>query len=304
MSIYLASVLTNMALLSFLALSAYLVLVVGEVSFGQQAFFGIGAYAAATVTAVFHAGLPLALLIAGVFGGLAALLLGALTARLSGLYFSIATLSFAELCRLGLLQLRMPLEAGGRKTGPDGPEGFENIRWVFENDLGVHGFLALTVACLFALLGALLWMERGRFMRGARMVGKDALLAQSLGLCPACYRLIFIAFSGAVAGFGGALFAHFNSYIEPAMFGIMLGVHGLAYSIIGGLGTPLGPLLGVALDIGVLESIRALSQYRMIVFGGLVALLLIFLPEGILGPRTVSRLRAWLRWRALPLRRT
>ncbi len=297
MSLYLASVLTNMALLSFLALSAYLVLIVGEVSFGQQAFFGIGAYVAAAITALFHGSLVTALLAGAAMGGLAALLLGLLTARLSGLYFSIATLAFAELYRLSLLQLRFPVEVNGRKSGPDGPEGFENIRWAFENNRDVHDFLLLTSLCLLVLLGIFLWLERTRFMGNARLAGKDPILAQSLGVRPDFYRLVFIALSGAIAGFGGGLFAHFNSYIEPAMFGIMLGVHSLAYSIIGGLGTPLGPLIGVALDLGILESIRALSQYRMIVFGGLVALLLVFLPEGILGPRTVSRLRTWLRAR-------
>ena len=297
MSIYLASVLTNMALLSFLALSAYLVLIVGEVSFGQQAFFGIGAYIAATVTAIFHGSLLTALLAACATGALAALLLGLLTVRLSGLYFSIATLSFAELYRLSLLQLRFPVEVNGRKSGPDGPEGFENIRWAFENNLDVHDFLLLASLCLLVLLGVFLWLERTQFMKNARLAGKDGILAQSLGIRPDFYRLLFISASGALAGFGGGLFAHFNSYIEPAMFGIMLGVHSLAYAIIGGLGTPLGPLLGVVLDIGILESIRALSQYRMIVFGGLVALLLIFRPEGILGPQTVHRLKAWMRRR-------
>lgn len=297
MSIYLASTLTNMALLSFLALSAYLVLIVGEVSFGQQAFFGIGAYLAATVTTLAGGGLVVALIVAAVAGGVAALLLAVLTARLSGLYFSIATLSFAELYRLALLQVRFTREVDGRKTGPDGPEGFENIRWAFENNLGVHDFLTLSLLCLFALLGVLVYLERTRFMQNARLVGKDAVLAQSLGIRPGFHRLVFITAAGTVAGFGGALFAHFNSYIEPAMFGIMLGVHGLAYSIIGGLGTPLGPLLGVALDLGILESIRALAEYRMIVFGGMVALLLIFLPEGILGPRTVNKLRARIRGR-------
>ena len=292
MSLYLASVLTNMALLSFLALSAYLVLIVGEVSFGQQAFFGMGAYVAATITSIFHGDLVTALVAATLTGGFAALLLGCMTARLSGLYFSIATLSFAELYRLALLQVRFAVEVDGRKTGPDGPEGFENIRWAFENNLDVHDFLVLTSLCLLVLLGVFLWLERTRFMKNARLAGKDGILAQSLGIRPGFYRLFFITLSGGVAGFGGGLFAHFNSYIEPSMFGIMLGVHSLAYAVIGGLGTPLGPLIGVFLDIGILESIRALSQYRMIVFGGLVALLLIFLPEGILGPRTISRLKS------------
>ena len=90
MSVYLASILTNMALISFLALSAYLVLVVGEISFGQQAFFGIGAYVTATATVIFDAPVGFALLLSALCAGLVALLLAALTLRLSGIYFAIA----------------------------------------------------------------------------------------------------------------------------------------------------------------------------------------------------------------------
>ena len=78
----------------------------------------------------------------------------------------------------------------------------------------------------------------------------------------------------------------------------MLGVHSLAYGVIGGLGTPLGPLIGVGIDIGFLESIRIFSGYRMIVFGGLVAVLLIFRPRGILDEEMVHRIKlAWRRRR-------
>ena len=72
----------------------------------------------------------------------------------------------------------------------------------------------------------------------------------------------------------------------------LLGVHSLAYGLIGGLGTVFGPLLGVALDIGVLEATRSLQGYRMIVFGGLVAVLLIYRPRGLLDERLVD---AWRR---------
>ncbi|MDE0540096.1 MAG: branched-chain amino acid ABC transporter permease [Rhodospirillales bacterium] len=296
MSLYVASTLTNVALISFLALSAYLVLVVGEVSFGQQAFFGIGAYVTATVTAIFGGHVVVALLLSTIAGGLAALLLAALVIRLSGLYFAIASLCFAELLRLTLLRIRIPLEIDGRTTGMDGPEGFSNIRWIFENNFEVTDFLILTVLCLAALLVLLFFFERTTIMLRARLVGKDAILAQSLGIRPAQYRLAFIGLSGMVAGFGGALFALFNTHIEPQMFGVMLGVHALAYSIIGGLGAPLGPLIGVGIDIGLLESIRALSEYRMIAFGGLVAVLLILFPQGLLSPRVVNQLRARI-WR-------
>jgi branched-chain amino acid transport system permease protein len=73
----------------------------------------------------------------------------------------------------------------------------------------------------------------------------------------------------------------------------MLGVHSLAYALIGGLGTALGPLLGVVVDLGVLEATRIFHGYRMIVFGGLVALLLVFRPRGILDERLVHRFRVF-----------
>ena len=79
----------------------------------------------------------------------------------------------------------------------------------------------------------------------------------------------------------------------------MLGVHALAYGLIGGIGTVLGPLIGVAIDIGFLESVRAFQGYRMIVFGGLVALMLIFMPRGILDEKRVywlkTNARRWFR---------
>jgi branched-chain amino acid transport system permease protein len=83
--------------------------------------------------------------------------------------------------------------------------------------------------------------------------------------------------------------------VEPQIFNVMLGVHGMAYGLIGGLGTAFGPLIGVTLDIGFLESVRAIQGYRMVVFGGLVAILIIFMPRGILDEERVHRIRRF--WR-------
>ena len=87
------------------------------------------------------------------------------------------------------------------------------------------------------------------------------------------------------------LYAHSFTYIEPQIFNIMLGVHALAYGLIGGLGTIFGPLIGVIIDIGFLESIRVVHGYRMIVFGGLVSIMLIFMPRGILDENRVYNLK-------------
>lgn len=297
MSLYMTSVLTNICLISFLALSAYLVLLVGELSFGQQAFFGIGAYVAGTATTVFESGIIVALLAATILGALCATLLATLTLRLTGIFFSISTLAFAELFRFAMLQVRFTKEREGQIFGPDGPEGFENIRWAFDQNISTSTFLIVIAAILFATVICLVLAERTRFFRSARMVGEDPILAQTQGLRPEFYRIAIIALAGGMAAFGGGLFAHHSTYVEPAMFSIMIGVHSLAYAVLGGLASPLGPLLGAILDIGLLESIRGISSYRMIVFGGLIAVFLIILPQGILNPRSMRGLKHLLRWR-------
>ena len=123
------------------------------------------------------------------------------------------------------------------------------------------------------------------------MIGEDELAASMQGVNVTAFKLLAAALAGFIAGEGGALFAHFTTYLEPQNFGIMLGVHSLAYGLIGGLGTAVGPLLGVGIDIGLLESLRWLSEYRMIMFGGLVAVLLIFRHRGVLDEELVHRLR-------------
>jgi branched-chain amino acid transport system permease protein len=91
------------------------------------------------------------------------------------------------------------------------------------------------------------------------------------------------------------------TYLDPAIFDVMLGVHSLAYGLIGGLGTAFGPLLGVVIDVGLLESTRWFAGYRMIVFGGLVAVLLIVRPRGLLDERLVHRIRRLVGRRSMPV---
>jgi branched-chain amino acid transport system permease protein len=289
---YAIGVLTNIGLVSFLALSAYLLLIAGELSFGQQAFFGVGAYGAGIGTAMLGWPLPVAVIAGMLLGAFAALLVALPTLRLRGLYFAMATLAAAEMMRIGFELLHWQVDIGGERVGPDGAQGFRGIRWIFERGVEPEGFLALVWLLLAAVVLGFLWMERSRVGTTLRATGHDPELARALGIDVERLKLGVVAASGALAALGGALFAHHNSYIEPRNFDMMLGVHSLSYALIGGLGTVLGPLLGAALDIGVLESSRFLQGYRMIVFGGLVAVLLIYRPRGLLDERLVD---AWRR---------
>ncbi|HET7670383.1 MAG TPA: branched-chain amino acid ABC transporter permease [Burkholderiales bacterium] len=288
---YAIGVLTNIGLISFLGLSAYVVLICGELSFGQQAFFGVGAYAAGIATAMFAWPLPLAAVLAMAGGALAAALVAWPALRLRGLYFAMATLAAAEMFRIGFELLHWQVELAGEIVGPDGTQGFRGIRWIFERGVEPLGFLVLVWVMLAAAAASIAWMDRSRLGATLRAVGQDPELARSLGVDVERLKLAGVAASGALAALGGALFAHHNTYIEPRNFDLMLGVHSLAYPLIGGLGTVFGPLLGAALDIGVLEGSRFLQGYRMLVFGGLVAVLLIFRPRGLLDENLVHRLK-------------
>ena len=221
------------------------------------------------------------------FGAAAAALVALPTLRLRGLYFAMATLAAAEMFRIAFELLHWQLEVEGEMVGPDGTQGFRGIRWMLERGVEPEHFALIVWLLLIVVLLLFVFAERSKLGATIRALGQDPILADTLGVDVEGFKLGVVAASGALAALGGALFAHHNTYIEPRNFDIMLGVHSLAYAFIGGLGTALGPLLGVVLDLGFLEGSRVLAGYRMILFGALVALLLIWRPRGILDEQVV-----------------
>lgn len=293
---YQISILINMGLLSFIALSCGMLLIGGVVSFGQQAFFGIGAYVGGTASVAGGLSLSAALLLAIVVGAFANTVLGAITLRLRGFYFSIASLAAAEAIRicLELLHLEITLREG-ETVGPKGLQGLSGIRHLYEQGFSAVEFFFLIYGLLGAVVLSLSWIMRGRFGLSLKMAGADPQLAATFGIDVRKIRLIVSAIAGAIAGLGGCLFAHYMTYVEPRNFGLMLGIHGVAYALIGGTGALIGPLLGVGFDILVLEGSRIFHGYRMVVFGGGVAVFLVLRPQGLLDARTVMRLEVVLR---------
>ena len=292
--LYLITVLSNIGMISFIALSAYLLLVVGEISFGQQAFFAVSAYGSGIATAMWGWPIWFGLLWGALVAGVAALAVAIPTVRLRGLYFSVATLAFAEMVRLIFEIFRYQVEIDGELVGPDGSDGFRDIRAIYDSNVSAFEYMLIIYGLLAVVLVGFLILERSRLGAIFRMIGEDPMLTEMQGLNVTKYKILAVVMAGIVAGIGGALYAHLATYVEPKIFNVMLGVHALAYGLIGGLGTAFGPLIGVAIDIGLLESIRAISGYRMIVFGGLVALLLIVRPRGLLDEAAMHWLRGAL----------
>jgi branched-chain amino acid transport system permease protein len=292
MDAYVLGIATNVGLLAFLAVSNYVLLRTGCMSFGQQAFFGIGAYAAGVATTLWHWPLWLALPLAAGLGACANAAFARALLRLGGIEFSLATLALAESVRIALELFRLPQGDADGPAGPQGSDGFGGIRYWLDHGLGPDQFTLLVWVLLAATLWALRCIERSSYGLALRAVGRDPTLAAAAGIDARRVRVQATAIAGAVAAFGGALYAHHATYIEPRNFDIMLGIHALSYALIGGLGTPLGPLLGVGIDVVLLEGSRMLGSYRMIAFGAIVALLLIVRPRGLLDEDTVQRIAA------------
>ena len=148
------------------------------------------------------------------------------------------------------------------------------------------------VWCLVALAAVVLalWgLSRTRLGLAMQAVGHDEVLADSQGLPVYRIRLFATALAGGVAAFAGGLYAHQLTYLEPAIFDPMLGIHAVGYSMLGGLATPLGPLLGAAFDLGLLEATRLFEGWRMVLFGTLVAVFLRWRPRGLLDEDLLTR---------------
>lgn len=290
---HLVGVASDIAIMSLLALSAYMMLLIGRISFGQQAFFGLGAYTSAISSAMM--GLPLlaALLVGVLVGAIASLLIALPTMRLSGLRYAVATLAFGEMTRIALGAWHWQININDSVVGPAGLDGFRDIRWLLTNDVSDLAYLSFACAVLLLVLLTIFLLERRRFGTALRMIGHDDTLAMTQGFPIQRLRLSAAAIAGGLAGLSGGLYAHRTTYIEPSLFDPMLGVHAVGYALIGGLGSPLGPILGVSFDVGLLQASSVFSGWRMVVFGGLVAIFLRWRPRGILDEAMVHRLKQY-----------
>jgi branched-chain amino acid transport system permease protein len=207
------------------------------------------------------------------------------------LNYAVATLAFGEMARIAFSWWHWQVNTADGLVGPAGLDGFRNIRWLLENDLAPEVYMLATLAVVIGVAALLMASDRTRLGVGLRMTGQDDLLTASQGVPVERLRLLAAAAAGALAALGGGLYAHRTTYIEPALFDPMLGVHAVGYALLGGLGTALGPLLGVVLDLGLLDATRIVPGWRMVIFGGLVALFLRWRPRGLLDEATVHRMQ-------------
>ena len=254
-----------------LALSMYVVLASGQLSLGQAAFMGLGAYSAALLTLRLHAPFWAALPASPLVPVGLALLVGGPTLRLSGIYLAIATIGLGEVLRA----VYVNVDALGGALGLSGiPESAP---------------LWLIYAILAAALLVFWRVGKSRIGRAMEAMRTDATAAEAVGVNLRRYRLICLAASAALAGIAGALSAHATDFIGPNDYGFEPAVTILSFALLGGIGSPFAPVLGAWVLTLLPEALRGFADLRLVLNGVVIVLAVLFLPRGLLAWRMARR---------------
>lgn len=293
---YYVAVLSIIGIHILLGLSVYLVAITGQLSFGQQGFYAIGAYLAGMGTALWGIHLFTALLLGTAVAGVTGFLVGFPALRVKGLYLGIATFGFGEIVRLVFLNIRYTKMIGGKLVGPNGAEGFRHVSYIYDRGLTQAQYLAVIYAAVIVVAGLVYLLERSKLGARFRAVEEDELAAAMAGINVTAVKVFAFTASGFVAGLGGALFVHYATYIDHEMVALPLAIASVIYPMIGGLGSVWGPILGAAFLIFLTEGLRFLQEFRLIIYGGLIILTMVFRPRGIIDEGLLRRIRSlWSR---------
>jgi branched-chain amino acid transport system permease protein len=298
---YYLAVLSIIGMHMLLGLSVYLVAITGQLSFGQQGFYAVGAYLAGIGTALWGLHLLPAILLGVLAAGVVGFLVGFPALRVKGLYLGIATFGFGELVRLSFLNLRYTKLIDGRLVGPNGAEGFRHVTYVYEHGLTPAQYLGIIYAAVALVAGGLYLLERSKLGAKFRAVEEDELAAAMVGINVTGVKVLAFTLGGLVAGLGGALFVHYSTYIDHDMVALPLAVASVTYPMLGGLGSFWGTLLAAAFLIFLTESLRFVQEFRLILYGVLIIVTMVFRPRGLIDEAMVLKLRTLWR-RGLSLR--
>ncbi|HBC31450.1 MAG TPA: branched-chain amino acid ABC transporter permease [Clostridiales bacterium] len=247
----------------------------GLFSFGHAGFIAIGAYTATTITMKYNI-FPesmlwlqfyLALIIAGLVSMLVSLIIGKLTLNLKGDYFCIATLGFGEAIRLILDNVSY---FGGARGLPNIPTvGTTTITNVIIIDI-------IAVICLVFIINS----RHGRNMTAIR---EDELAAQTIGINVFKYKMIALAISAFYAGIAGGMLAHYLGFIQPIMFKMIKSTELTIMVVFGGLGSVSGTVIGTLLLTFLPEVLRSFYNWRLVLYGAAIIIIMIARPQGIMG---------------------
>jgi len=267
----------------------------GLKTFGHHAFFGIGAYTSALIS--IHTGLSpwltiwIAALVATAFG----LLIGLPILRINSMpHVAIVTLGFAEIVRIVISNLQSVTRGEMGLWGIPPFDGFTlpfigEVTFSPADKVPYYYLILILLIASVAVIALIMRSKTGLAMIAMRDAEEAA---QSLGVNLTRQKLLVFGVSAFLVGVAGAFYAHYISILAPsAAVGIDLMILVIAMALVGGLSTLSGPLLGAFILTAAIEMMRGLEDYRLLVYGAMIMLIVMFLPKGLvtLGPMITRR---------------
>ena len=289
---YILTLCTKVAILALAGVGLNIALGLGGlVSFGHAAFFGIGGYAMGILAS--HAqtfdpimdwpiliegtkSMPMIWLVAMLASALAALLIGALSLRTSGVYFIMITLAFAQM--LYYFTIGWPAYGGEDGLSIYVRNSFPGLNTLVPVQFLILSYVILGLALLFSAR-----LARAPFGLALSAARQNADRVETVGIAPYRLRLVAFVISGAITGLAGGLFADLNRFISPTMFSWHTSGEIMIFVILGGVGRLYGPVAGAALFILLEHLLGGVSDYWKIFLGALLLAVVLFARGGLIG---------------------
>ncbi|MCD4721242.1 MAG: branched-chain amino acid ABC transporter permease [Desulfobacula sp.] len=279
-SMYHTSILISALIYVMLGLGLNIVVgLAGLLDLGYVAFYAVGAYAYALLNLHFGLSFWVVLPISALLGTIFGTLLGYPVLRLRGDYLAIVTLGFGEIIRIILENW---------DDFSNGPRGISNIPApsFFGHQFGQHDSVIYIYFIVIALVLLTIFfvsrLENSRIGRAWIALRDDEIACQAMGIDKFKTKLTAFALGATWASLGGVVFAAKTSYINPMSFTIWESITILCVVVIGGMGSAIGVIAGALVLILLPEYLRAVAEYRMLVFGALQVIVMVFKPEGLI----------------------
>jgi len=247
----------------------------GQVSLGQAAFVGIGAYASAILTVKVGLSPWLGMAAAVALGALTAAIVGVPLLKLRGHYLAMGTLGFGMIVHIVLVQWDKLTDG---TVGIMGIPPLSAAGVALESAPSMYYLVAFCVIVSTALTSNIIDSRVGRAMRA---VHGSEVAAETSGVDTARYKLQVFILSGALAGLAGSLYAHHVSYVHPDTFGFAYSIQLVVMAVLGGMASIWGAVIGASAVTIISEELRQYQEYSTILFGAVLMAVMIFMPGGI-----------------------
>ncbi len=278
-SFYQTNIMISALLYVMLALGLNIAVgIAGQLVLGYVAFYAVGAYSYALLNQAFGLGFWTCLPVGGFMAVLFGLALGFPVLRLRGDYLAIVTLGFGEIVRLTLLNwASLTGGSGGIKDIP--APGFFGMQ--MDIDVSTMFVYYIVLAAVVVTIVVISRLKNSRVGLALQALREDEIACEAMGINLARVKLSAFALSSCWAGFAGVIFAAKTSFINPASFTFMESAMILSMVVLGGMGSIVGVVIAAMILILAPEYLRAFSEYRMLIFGAIMVVMMIFRPQGL-----------------------